>query len=1702
MKILGPTHIEPSDPVAGETFLVQVCDVHGVPFDERPVELVIFIDGVPGARQYLQAARPGLRRLTVVARRGDDVELATVEVKIQAVDTVSPTSLRISHHFLPTGRLAAIGAPLLKAYAPAGEKSYARRFSFGTAVELAGTARLLDFQLAQPLPNEMEYRWDFGDGTTITTEHPWTEHDFESSLDPERIVQNFHIRMEVWENSSVISGFTRTLSVINASALIKQTTGKVYVSGVCRHTPECADSGDVVVVVSVRNVEPAPMLLTSFRATWVNPNTSPADEPWRTLNEAVSIAAKDTKDITVNLPANRLRPEATGVLVTLRGTCDGRDVVVEVYGAVTTPLFRGERHEPWAEGIIPHRRLLEFESALESPVVVGGRQSGWMWCNRCEGLFFVGKARVGTGVCAHGDGGVHDPADSGDYMLVHSDKVPGSEGNWRYCHRCAGLFFGPETATSICPAGGTHDASRSGPYSLMVGPVMPKTGSGSLEAPQAGWLKCWKCRSLFFGARGGVCPRDHGRHDGTGSAPYHVGEIITPLMNFSAIAGAVALLSPVEGQEVDATQLTGNIAEGWALEYVRHETRPVEGHWANARKGDALLAPGGSSPIAMMLRNLSVPQLYSHTGIITRDQRWVTHSTADSSRTAENEAAFIGRFKVNIGGDDVVDEVVPIRGFRPDIVQFGWPGVITQDAEDAIFGRLPIQDPEFTDRKPTFNTFDRDERQLMVGDAWRIVPPLLVRPSPDLETPEIRQRLHEIADSALDYVGKSHYRFYCYTDPHVAYAGRAPQSAGWAAGTFGTVCSSFVWTLFRQHNVPMGPNDGLAQYRIEDRRAGAETLYAILWNKGHDAVISKIPNQSETLNDLVGDPAGKVGRAVGNQILNSFARDRGDDQAWADDEWRRTLAEAYAVSPDDMLKWYGPEKGGLYGSAAPAIYIPATETPVAIYRWKRLLDRTSVTLLVTVTWAGEPVPHADVTVNGTTAGRTDTDGNLNVSQPLGQGTAHVVVRSDRDGRWLGAEATVALRAPATEVLLELDEVYVHLREVRMTGSLRVKNEVGVDHVDLYQIDSRDTLVDANVEHAATLSGFDRTLTHTRMWITGTARAWADGTLDLDISLNMSVDGSAYLNVPFALRLPRGARWCGRVVNWSEDNGGGDADLVVENRSAISTASPGSETYPMVFEHGGFNRNEGGHQQALFEGSYASSDRLLLARTGNGISSVSVPDGWVVTAYPGVAFQGQGAVYTADVPYVGDGLNDNIRSIRVERYLPLPVGMPRRILVRHSMKFLEVPGASSTPGVQVRQAAGTGQLNQYWLFQPASSGHYYIVAACNGLVLEVAAGDVTAGATVQLGSMASGSGFPSAFRRLRQMFKFVPDGEGWYSIEAAHGGLALNIAGGTGEDGAPVILWPRAVQTPQAIPDPHPGKPGVRGVDNQELRLIEPENMRFRIVSGPRVVANTSASPENLGGGLASGPACCSWSPGRLDVFVRGLDDALWHKYYEEGWSEWETLGGGLSSEPAAVSWAAGRIDVFVRGSDNALWHKFFEGGWSDWESLGGGLSSGPAVASWKAGRLDVFVRGLDDALWHKYYEGGWSDWESVGGGLSSEPAAVSWADGRIDVFVRGLDNALWHKFFWGGWSDWESLGGQLSSGPAVASWKTGRLDVFAQGFDGTLLNKSFDGGWSEWKSLGHKHRSTPDAVSRVPGYVDVFYRGVDDALWHVGSVLT
>jgi hypothetical protein len=149
-------------------------------------------------------------------------------------------------------------------------------------------------------------------------------------------------------------------------------------------------------------------------------------------------------------------------------------------------------------------------------------QTGWRFCDKCHGLFFgpnTDKSRCPGG-------GTHNASASGQYVMHVEDSATTTQfqGGWRFCHNCAGLFFdGHPTTSRTCPAGGLHDASQSGHYVMEFG----EDGPGV----QGNWRFCKHCFGLFFSAPGstghniefqGLCPAQDAIiiHDASASGHY------------------------------------------------------------------------------------------------------------------------------------------------------------------------------------------------------------------------------------------------------------------------------------------------------------------------------------------------------------------------------------------------------------------------------------------------------------------------------------------------------------------------------------------------------------------------------------------------------------------------------------------------------------------------------------------------------------------------------------------------------------------------------------------------------------------------------------------------------------------------------------------------------------------------------------------------------------------------------------------------------------------------------------------------------------------------------------------------------------------------------------------------------------------------------------------------------------------------------
>jgi hypothetical protein len=109
------------------------------------------------------------------------------------------------------------------------------------------------------------------------------------------------------------------------------------------------------------------------------------------------------------------------------------------------------------------------------------------------------------------------------------------------------------------------------------------------------------------------------------------------------------------------------------------------------------------------------------------------------------------------------------------------------------------------------------------------------------------------------------------------------------------------------------------------------------------------------------------------------------------------------------------------------------------------------------------------------------------------------------------------------------------------------------------------------------------------------------------------------------------------------------------------------------------------------------------------------------------------------------------------------------------------------------------------------------------------------------------------------------------------------------------------------------------------------------------------------GSAGGSPAVALNGAGRLEVFVRGNDGALYHLWqtqrggaWTKSWRSHGSAGGGFASAPALALNGDGRLELFVRGRDGALWHiwQIVRGGawtesWLSHGSAGGGFADFP-----------------------------------------------------------------------------------------------------------------------------------------------------------------
>lgn len=156
------------------------------------------------------------------------------------------------------------------------------------------------------------------------------------------------------------------------------------------------------------------------------------------------------------------------------------------------------------------------------------------------------------------------------------------------------------------------------------------------------------------------------------------------------------------------------------------------------------------------------------------------------------------------------------------------------------------------------------------------------------------------------------------------------------------------------------------------------------------------------------------------------------------------------------------------------------------------------------------------------------------------------------------------------------------------------------------------------------------------------------------------------------------------------------------------------------------------------------------------------------------------------------------------------------------------------------------------------------------------------------------------------------------------------------------------------------------------------------------------TPSDVSFGSDSTPGLAADADGCLHLFTVGNDGRVWHMRQtapDGDWSGWRShdATSGLKFQrlrPAVARAADGRLEVFVVGNDENLWHMRQStpgGDWSSWSCREApppaGILGCPAVAAGAEGRLGLFVAGTDGALWHMWQiapGGDWSPWASRG----------------------------------------------------------------------------------------------------------------------------
>jgi hypothetical protein len=1019
VSAVSSLRLTPPNAAPGESVLVEALDAAGVVLQGSD----IVINGIAGARQFLQFEGPGT--FTVQAIAGDRTAITTAAITIE----VAPPPVAAGE--IPRRMPLLVARRVPDDRSPYNVQLFAVDTDhFNTQLSRIYADANNDVAALDTSTTIRSWTWDFGDGGTQTTSTPDVQYDFGANLAADDEHRLFDVTCTLTMADGSTSTVSRTLGVVNAYAVCRRMG--VLAPPVTAVSLARKVLGTFEATLQVRNPEAGAVTVTRRRFIWGEADNEQSSA-FEDLSAPLELAATAVTTVKIAVPFTTVPADVRSFTVIYLGS-DPEGRVVHLEAGLDVPL--------------PDHRTsgIRFGDLAFSRISAVG----------FEKVFAEANVVNPTAQAEQANPGIFHDSQWGQ-MILQTNQAPEIGAlNIQNMPR-ANYVFAAQNASSMAAASTTlATVTEAAPFLHSV--FRNKRLRGVVfEEPNAEVVALADIEVV--------------------ASPW-----VQQLSPWAKELKAI-LTAPMEGQVCDPDNLP-DAGEGWACQIVNDPggaPHMIEWHrrarFLNARKGDLILAPGGPAGfIGGLLRQVVPPQRYAHIGIMTRNHDMITHCTFADERLKDYP---VGGIDIPIVGH----EDAPTDGFRPDVLRYGWPGTITQwvsgavetgkladpavvaDPASAVPGapeaEVDARDPE-TQKTYKMSPFDRYPKVSANGTGWEVIPPLVVKPNVALETPEVRAALHRLADACRADTGKTHYSFFGYTDARKALTDTLPPGDQWPAGTYPAVCSSFVWAVARRLGMHLeGPDsvanpsdlepsdagivevdpgtpDGLYVYRADERGTAASWLHDRIRNQVLSTEAEKVRKMIGDLGHLdvilggLIDVFTDMASDVANQMCNAFASDWCETAAKDSTAWSNP-GEGIAVSPDDTMRWDGPDRDGFFGYAVPAVYAAASLESAPAYAWH--FAPTTATVHGTVRVDGQPRGASLVQVTDLKTTSTHNDGTYHIDR-VPFGTCEVKAQFDRgDGVLYNASHIRNLQQEDEVVDFDLTLRRDLYRSVHMTGDM-------------------------------------------------------------------------------------------------------------------------------------------------------------------------------------------------------------------------------------------------------------------------------------------------------------------------------------------------------------------------------------------------------------------------------------------------------------------------------------------------------------------------------------------------------------------------------------------------------------------------------------------------------------------------------------------